>query len=234
MLNHANNSFYNDERIVWVNIEGLPIHTLTRNKFVKVATKWGELVEMEDHEDKSLSCKRLCIKTKVDEIICEKFKVIVKGSVFWVRAKEMDTWALVFHEDKYVSYSSDEEDNDYGFDGMNGDKKKSNANEEENKVEKVSESSFVHENSFIHEKENNNNMTVEEEDKHSDDPFNLYNILNGKKNYLAKSGDEELKYPPGFTPEEVGDTRVQSPSHKENETGSTEDISTQSNGGSRI
>ncbi|GJW56900.1 hypothetical protein Tco_0103631 [Tanacetum coccineum] len=89
-LKPACNSFVSDERIVWISLEGLPLKVWTRNTFAKVASKWGDLVEWEDLAEKSLICKCLCVKTKLNEIIAECFKVIVKGSVHWVHAKEME------------------------------------------------------------------------------------------------------------------------------------------------
>ncbi|GJX70712.1 retrotransposon protein, putative, ty1-copia subclass [Tanacetum coccineum] len=64
----AYNSFVSDERIVWVSIEGLPLKAWTHNTFAKVSLKWGELVEWEDSDNNSLSCKRLCVRTKLDDI----------------------------------------------------------------------------------------------------------------------------------------------------------------------
>ncbi|GKB68487.1 hypothetical protein Tco_0929899 [Tanacetum coccineum] len=75
-LKPACNSFVNDERVVCISLEGLPLKVCTRNTFAKVASKWGDLVEWEDLAEKSLFCKRLCVKTKLNEIIAERFKVI--------------------------------------------------------------------------------------------------------------------------------------------------------------
>nr|GFA64930.1 RNA-directed DNA polymerase, eukaryota, nucleotide-binding alpha-beta plait domain protein [Tanacetum cinerariifolium] len=44
-LQPTSNSFVSDERIVWISIEGLPLKVWSFNTFVKVASKWGELVE---------------------------------------------------------------------------------------------------------------------------------------------------------------------------------------------
>nr|GEW11680.1 RNA-directed DNA polymerase, eukaryota [Tanacetum cinerariifolium] len=47
-LIQATSSFENDERIVWISIEGLPIKAWTPNTFCKIASLWGEYVEWED------------------------------------------------------------------------------------------------------------------------------------------------------------------------------------------
>nr|GEZ05447.1 putative RNA-directed DNA polymerase, eukaryota, reverse transcriptase zinc-binding domain protein [Tanacetum cinerariifolium] len=59
--------------------EGLPLKGWSSNTFVKVAPKWGELVDREDFTGGSFAFKCICVKIKVDEIISERFKVIVQG-----------------------------------------------------------------------------------------------------------------------------------------------------------
>nr|GEU30488.1 RNA-directed DNA polymerase, eukaryota, reverse transcriptase zinc-binding domain protein [Tanacetum cinerariifolium] len=77
-----------------------------------VASKWGEVVEWEDLEDNSLSCKQLCLKTNIDVIINEMFKIILKGKVYWIRAKKLDAWVPNFISDKIDDYSADDDSND--------------------------------------------------------------------------------------------------------------------------
>nr|GEY12491.1 alpha/beta hydrolase fold protein [Tanacetum cinerariifolium] len=47
-LIQATSSFENDERIVWISIEGLSIKAWTPNTFRKIASLWGEYVEWEE------------------------------------------------------------------------------------------------------------------------------------------------------------------------------------------
>nr|GEY26400.1 RNA-directed DNA polymerase, eukaryota, nucleotide-binding alpha-beta plait domain protein [Tanacetum cinerariifolium] len=89
-LIQATSSFENDERIAWISIEGLPIKAWTLNTFRKIASLWGEYVEWEDDDLKSLSCKHLCLKTNMKVIINERQKVIIQGKVYWIRVKELD------------------------------------------------------------------------------------------------------------------------------------------------
>ncbi|GJY68986.1 hypothetical protein Tco_0471968 [Tanacetum coccineum] len=64
----------------------------------------------------------------------------------------------------------------------------------DNDVKRVSESSCMHNNDLLYDN-NYNNIMPDKDKVLSDDPFNLYDILNKRKD----SGDD-LKYPPGFTP----------------------------------
>ncbi|GJY18063.1 RNA-directed DNA polymerase, eukaryota [Tanacetum coccineum] len=98
------------EKLLIVHVLGLPLKVWTRYTFAKAASKWGDLVEWEDLAEKSLFCKRLCVKTKLSEIIVECFKVIVECLVYWVHAKEMEAWDPFICNDSYESKSSDDED----------------------------------------------------------------------------------------------------------------------------
>ncbi|GKA78770.1 hypothetical protein Tco_0785307 [Tanacetum coccineum] len=89
-LNHANPKFISDKRIVWVGIEGIPLHARTMNTYKKIGLKWGDVMSMEDPVDSGLYQKRLCVKMEEASIIFESFKVIVQGKVYWVRAKEVN------------------------------------------------------------------------------------------------------------------------------------------------
>ncbi|GKD73983.1 hypothetical protein Tco_1332265 [Tanacetum coccineum] len=50
------------------------------------------------------------VKTKLNEIIDERVKVIMKGSVYYVHAKEMEAWDPFICNDSYESESSDDEE----------------------------------------------------------------------------------------------------------------------------
>nr|GEW67145.1 RNA-directed DNA polymerase, eukaryota [Tanacetum cinerariifolium] len=135
-------SFENDERIVWISIEGLPIKAWTPNTFHKIASLWGEYMEWEDADLKSLSCKHLCLKTNMKVIINERQKVIIQGKVYWIRVNELDAWFLNFQEDDQDDLSSDGE-------SQEGDVA-NKADNDESDVDKVSKSSFMHENDTAH------------------------------------------------------------------------------------
>ncbi|GJW31350.1 RNA-directed DNA polymerase, eukaryota [Tanacetum coccineum] len=48
-LLNAYNDFVSDERIVWVDIEGIPLHVWSRETFAKIGNKWGEALDIEDN-----------------------------------------------------------------------------------------------------------------------------------------------------------------------------------------
>ncbi|GJV52968.1 hypothetical protein Tco_1448709 [Tanacetum coccineum] len=109
VIQDAENDFVSDERIVWVDIEGVPLKAWSRETFIRIGKKWGEMLELEDNADNSFGRKRLCIKTKHAVSILESFKIIVKGKVFMVRAKELFTWNPSFVVHKERIYNSEDE-----------------------------------------------------------------------------------------------------------------------------
>ncbi|GJT23391.1 hypothetical protein Tco_0893328 [Tanacetum coccineum] len=128
----AKPKFISEERIVWVDIEGIPLHARTTNTFMRIGSKWGDVMAMEDLVESALYQRRLC-------------------KVYWARAKDMHGWNPVFREDKYGYNSSDEESMGVGFEGIRGDTIKVNSKMDDSDLEGVSESSFVQGDKFIQE-----------------------------------------------------------------------------------
>ncbi|GKC50317.1 RNA-directed DNA polymerase, eukaryota, nucleotide-binding alpha-beta plait domain protein [Tanacetum coccineum] len=94
---------------VGVASEGVPLHAWSRSTFFKIGSKWGDVLELEDDHDDLFARKRLCIKTKHEENILESFKIIVKGKVFCVCAKELFVWNPTFKDIPEAVHCSDDE-----------------------------------------------------------------------------------------------------------------------------
>ena len=76
---------------------------LDSKKFTKIAGRWGELLYAEDPNDNNLWRKRVCLKTKMEEFIMDSFKIIIKGNVHGLRAREINGWNPEFIEDESES-----------------------------------------------------------------------------------------------------------------------------------
>nr|GFD10817.1 RNA-directed DNA polymerase, eukaryota [Tanacetum cinerariifolium] len=107
-LHNVHAEFVSKERIVWIDIEGVPLHAWSRATFAKIGSKWGEIVDLEDGSNDLFTRKRICIKTNHASNILETFKIIVKRKDFWVRTKELFVWSLMFKEIPEVEHSSDD------------------------------------------------------------------------------------------------------------------------------
>ncbi|GJU18148.1 RNA-directed DNA polymerase, eukaryota [Tanacetum coccineum] len=130
--------------------------------------------------------------------IFESFKLNYKDKVYWARAKEVVGWIPDFVE-------LNDEDSESGDEHSEGDCKEdlniSDAElEGENDVTEVLD--------IVFEKESPRSKGGEDfvgqSDKQSEDPFNIYPLLNKntRDNNKSSSTNDSLKYPPGFTPGE--------------------------------
>ncbi|GKB89497.1 RNA-directed DNA polymerase, eukaryota, partial [Tanacetum coccineum] len=190
-LCNAQSDFAAKERIVWVDIEGVPLNAWTRSTFQKISSKWGELVELEDGYDDLFARKRICIKTNQTENILESFKLIVKGKVFWARAKELFVWSPSFKDVPEKELFSDDESTKINEQANN-----LNNDEVENASEVVSDTYFGDNGEvqgFEHQHGESNDKEV------SSDPFNIYDLLN-KRTTEVRTTDMSIPYPSGFTP----------------------------------
>nr|GEW74628.1 RNA-directed DNA polymerase, eukaryota [Tanacetum cinerariifolium] len=157
--------------------------------------KWGELVEWKNIEDNNFSYKQLCVKTKLNEIICERFKVIIQGNFHWFQANEMEGWDPLLRNEDYASSSSDEENEQENEGSRNGE-----TYESDKEVDKVSKLSCMQGDALFYDNDNNKSK---ESNVQSEDPFNIYDLLNKNKESDGNSKEGELKYPSGFTPKET-------------------------------
>nr|GEV84021.1 RNA-directed DNA polymerase, eukaryota [Tanacetum cinerariifolium] len=173
-----------DGRIVWVEVEDVPMKLWSMNTFIRIATKWGDLIDVDDIDDNCFHSKRLCLYTKSLSNIYENFKIVFRGKVFWTRAKEVPGWIPDLVED-----AEDEEQSvDGSLEGDNKNIEVDNSGENSDTVE-VAETVF--------DEASGKNGDI------SEDPFGLYSILNKKTKGMKKKENDENpspKFPPGFTP----------------------------------
>ncbi|GJR40402.1 hypothetical protein Tco_1216086 [Tanacetum coccineum] len=101
----------------------------------------------------------------------------------------MEAWDPFISNDSYKSESSNDEEDAKDDGSQSGDKVTT-----DNDVERVFESSCIHNNDLLYDN-NHNNIMLNKDKVLSEDPFNLYDILNKRKDSV-----DDLKYLPGFTP----------------------------------
>nr|GEW91414.1 nucleotide-binding alpha-beta plait domain-containing protein [Tanacetum cinerariifolium] len=120
--------FVPEGRLVWVELDGT---------FKRIATKWGELLDVDDYDESNIHSKRICILTKFCELIRESFKIVFRGKVYWVIASEVPGWSPEFFKEK-------EEDDTLVEDNINGRTNDHEANNgfEESDAEEVLETLF--------------------------------------------------------------------------------------------
>nr|GEY47103.1 hypothetical protein [Tanacetum cinerariifolium] len=170
----------------------IPIHAWSRESFSRICKRWGEMLNMEDTNDFFFGRKRLCIITKHPVSILEFFKIIVKGNVFMVRAKELFMWTPNCIVEKEVVYSSDNDSVQDADQSQNND---------ESGDDNGSDIDGMADDKFDGKPVPPLNSTDEHKVQQSKDPFELYDLL--KKNKTRKEirdPSPSLSHPPSFTP----------------------------------
>nr|GFC31003.1 glucose-methanol-choline oxidoreductase, FAD/NAD(P)-binding domain protein [Tanacetum cinerariifolium] len=133
------------------------------NTFKRIPFKWGDLLDTDDQEDKCFHSKRMCIHTKVSTNIFETFKIIFRGKVFWIRAKEVPGWVRDFLEEY------DEEDlSDDGSRDVDSKKKNLETCGDDNDLEEVQETVFEEKRESNHNVDENSSGLKE---NHLEDPY---------------------------------------------------------------
>nr|GEX42758.1 hypothetical protein [Tanacetum cinerariifolium] len=99
------------------------------------------MLELEDNKKDCFARKRIFIRTKQEDNILKKFKIIVRGKIFVVRAKELFVWSSTFKSVKDVEYFS-KDDSVNGDEEKNVDMRKKANLEDESDIEGVSETVF--------------------------------------------------------------------------------------------
>nr|GEY52473.1 hypothetical protein [Tanacetum cinerariifolium] len=188
-IQQASDSFHTDERVAWIDIEGVPIMAWSTNTFTKITSKWGDLLYEDDKED--------------SENIFESSKIIVKGKVYWTRVKEVTGWSPDFMKEEDTQTESD------------------NATiQSESDEEIIPEIVFENVKDSLNEVQSQNKESIKAQ---SEDPFNIYDILN-KKHENVIVGDrsqtvDTLKYPPGENTKSQEDVVSNKANHKPKEDG---------------
>ncbi|GKB85526.1 RNA-directed DNA polymerase, eukaryota [Tanacetum coccineum] len=144
--------------------------------------------------------------------IFESFKINYKGKTHWVRAIEIPGWTPDLDNQNDEESDSEDEECEEVF------KKNFGESDEEvqgeNDVSRVSDTEVKEENP----KSNDGVVSSEQNGKQSEDPFNIYSLLNKDKmkNNKEASTKESLEYPPGFTPRENDVKKVEMDNQKDN------------------
>ncbi|GJV61083.1 RNA-directed DNA polymerase, eukaryota [Tanacetum coccineum] len=168
-IQQASCDFTTDERVIWVEIEGIPIKMWSKNTFNRIASKWGVLLDVDDQEDECFH--------------------------------KVPGWVPDFVEDDDEDNKSDDGSHEVG--SIAGDSKNIEDLKGDSDVDAVPDTNFEEE-SYKHNIEED---SVGQRVMQSEDPFNLYELLNKKREVdnNAPNSDGSLKYPPGYTPRDTKD-----------------------------
>nr|GEV98145.1 putative RNA-directed DNA polymerase, eukaryota, reverse transcriptase zinc-binding domain protein [Tanacetum cinerariifolium] len=195
-------NFETNDRVMWIDIEGIPLRAWSQPNFEKIARKWGELIHLDNSNVPNKSSMRVYVKTKIQHIIVESFKVVLEGKIIIIRAKEVTGWAPDFDFG---------DDNSSISDGASVKSSETNLNwMDENDAEVVQDSYQHHD---VNACDGNRNTTPSNEPSSgphekvpsfSGDPFGLEDLISKhlKKHdvVLPEKVLSDPVFPPGFTP----------------------------------
>ncbi|PWA63388.1 hypothetical protein CTI12_AA349520 [Artemisia annua] len=197
--------FVVDERLIWLEIEGVPIRSWCNDTFNQIGRKWGEVLFLDDSDPCNRLSKRFCVKSSHAFLIFESTLVTLNKVTYAIRVRELCSWTPNFIE---LDSESDDESNSYGSQEQHGD----NAYEI-NEVESVAEfmdGTGIGDVNQHHDKEDiAQEPTLSRHLVHDDlgklpsdsDPFGLDPLIN-KTTKKANSSSPSITpdHPPGFSP----------------------------------
>ncbi|PWA95479.1 hypothetical protein CTI12_AA008670 [Artemisia annua] len=185
-LKDAYIDFMADGRIAWIDIDGVPFKLWSKNMFKRISTRWGEFLDTDGQDDTYFHSKRVCIITKSSKTILENLKIIFQGKTFWIRVNEVPGWVPDFLDE-----ADDDDESDVDSKGIDHVMQDDELHDE------------VPETQFEPEKHCNDIPSAKPfgyKENQSEDPFNLYPLLNKKKDNNGDEHSTTPSYPPGFTP----------------------------------
>nr|GEV07216.1 RNA-directed DNA polymerase, eukaryota [Tanacetum cinerariifolium] len=172
-LHNVQAEFVAKERIVWIDIEGVPLHAQSRAMFAKIRSKCGEMMDLEDGSD-------------------DLFAQLFVWSPMFKKIPEVE------HSSDDVS-TKEESDNVVEGSGLRNDDEDSDT---EAVSDTYFDDNVVNvDNAEVQGPEKDfGNPTVNVEV--SSDPFNIYGLLNNcKKDNVTTGSNTTHPFPLGFTPE---------------------------------
>nr|GEU38333.1 nucleotide-binding alpha-beta plait domain-containing protein [Tanacetum cinerariifolium] len=164
----VHNDFVIDEKVIWVEVAGVPCKWWYRNTFSRIASRWGTLLNGEELEEEGYHSNRICIRTKLKMVVFNSFKMVYRRMTCWVRAIEVPGWVPDFKEDGEEGYDVN--------DGSHEDDMHEGVSENLKDVEGESDREEVHETNFeeVPDKSIFEGNSVRQNDVHSEDPFGIY------------------------------------------------------------
>ncbi|GKE62287.1 hypothetical protein Tco_1512654 [Tanacetum coccineum] len=189
-----------EERVAWVEIEGVPCQWRSKNTLCRIASRWGNIINEDELEEGDYHSNRLCVRTKSNLAIFESFRLVYRGKSCWVRAIEIPGWVPDIEDN-----NEDEQESNVGslLEDSLGRKDENIADlDKDGELEDIPD--FVPETCFDDNQpaKSVNAQPGSNNPRKSSDPFNIYNLLNkakiaGRKEVTVQSTPT---HPPGFTP----------------------------------
>ncbi|GJV39876.1 RNA-directed DNA polymerase, eukaryota, reverse transcriptase zinc-binding domain protein [Tanacetum coccineum] len=166
LCNEASHDFTPEGRIAWVDVEGIPFKFWSGKTFKKIATKWGELLDVDDHDEMSFHSKRNAFNRKIvptyvktlnlfSKVKCNLFRAMKLPEVYRViRRREDDD----HYEQEFIS--SEQSDLGLHIDGEDNvllSMEKNGSKSKDDQVQNISDNQLNGDNESVHQVEREDN-----------------------------------------------------------------------------
>ncbi|GJX85395.1 RNA-directed DNA polymerase, eukaryota, reverse transcriptase zinc-binding domain protein, partial [Tanacetum coccineum] len=199
------------ERLIWLEIEGVPLRPRDNDVFTKICNKWGEVLFLDDTDKCNRLSKRVCIKSSHALLVFATIMVTLNNVTYAIRVRELCSWNPNFVEENSLNEEVDSLDNYEGYE---------NGSKDENEVESVAD--ILLDKSELHSTDKDVLPKQQETEKSAvqqapldSDPFGLESLI---KQRCGKVSDVNHSvapdFPPGFSPNNKGNSHTTSSSHK--------------------
>ncbi|GKB72076.1 RNA-directed DNA polymerase, eukaryota, partial [Tanacetum coccineum] len=205
--------FVVEERLIWLEIEGVPIRAWHNDTFERICSKWGEVLFTDDSDDCNRLSKRLCIKSSHALLVFASILVTLNNVTYAIRVRELCSWTPTFvggdvDSEEEGSMGNYEDLGDKNFMGTNVESV-ADALEGENGQPYVVDE---HDDGYVAKTQEPvineilEEVGMNEQSKEKDsDPFGLDSLINKKSAKVTKLSTLEMPiFPPGFTPNNTG------------------------------
>ncbi|GJT31914.1 RNA-directed DNA polymerase, eukaryota [Tanacetum coccineum] len=200
-------ALYSDlkERLVWLEVEGVPIHAWDNAVFRSICNKWGDMFFSDDSDMSNRLSKRLCIKSKHSQLIFATIFVTVRKITYAIRVRELCSRTPSFTGD-----DSDCDDENYMDTHAQVDKSATEKNVDDPFGDILADNGeeFFNADVVNSDKEDADpQVGVHGDDAHDSDPFRLEPLINMKASKVVHESvcSKTPVFPPGFSPQCVDD-----------------------------
>ncbi|GKD07163.1 reverse transcriptase domain, reverse transcriptase zinc-binding domain protein [Tanacetum coccineum] len=202
--------FVVEERLVWLEIEGVPLSAWHNDTFTSIRSKWGEVIFCDDSDSRNRLSKCICIKSSHSQLIFSTMMVTFKKGTYSIRVRELCSWTPSFVDE---NSSIDEEGSMGSF--IQEQEEEGEIQEKEDEVkddifkdlgvktvdEHVTAHTFPPLNHSPKPNVEESPNDKEPEVPFDSDPFGLADLINNKRNMVFEHQNSETpEFPPGFPP----------------------------------
>ncbi|KAK9080884.1 hypothetical protein SSX86_000026 [Deinandra increscens subsp. villosa] len=207
-MQKVNSTFVVNDRVVWIEIAGLPLWAWSSDTFSAIASKWGKVCFVDNDVEEPLSSGKVCILAPSHKRINETITCVIIGVNYEVSVNEYEYWSPTFDCPNEDDVSSEEEDSDVNsvlddskdnnffasydniWDNVNGDVNDENAHVGPVGVDEGIDVVNTATNSVFHADEATSKKAT------NSDPFGIMDYINNFE--LNKEYSLSLSVPPGF------------------------------------